>query len=111
MGAVGKEDMQRKARDAYRNHYALVRRVTPKNKLLEYRMGDGWEPLCEFLGKEVPASSFPRVNDQQSHQEQLRIILHKGAANMLKKLMRWLTPAVVIGLASFLWIKTATATK
>ena len=107
MGAVGKKDMQAKARDVYRNHYALVRRITPKDKLLEYHMGDGWEPLCKFLGKELPTSSFPKVNDQESHQETLRIILRKGASNVLKRATRWLTPVGAIGLAGFLWSKTA----
>lgn len=25
-------------------------------------MEDGWEPLCEFLGKEVPDEPFPHLN-------------------------------------------------
>lgn len=29
-------------------HDALVRRVTPKERLLEYESGEGWEPLCAF---------------------------------------------------------------
>ncbi|KAE9376155.1 hypothetical protein N431DRAFT_371218 [Stipitochalara longipes BDJ] len=40
--------------------------IVEKRECLEFRLGDGWEPLCEFLGKEVPEHSFPRVNDTQS---------------------------------------------
>lgn len=45
-------------------HYAEVRSlVLPKN-LLEYRISDGWSPLCEFLDVPVPKGmDFPHVND------------------------------------------------
>ena len=35
----------------------------PRERLLEYQVQEGWEPLCRFLGKEVPKEEFPRVND------------------------------------------------
>lgn len=102
MGAVGKKDMQAKARDVYREHYAMVRRVTPPERLLEYRLGEGWEPLCEFLGKEVPGVEFPRVNDQEVHGEQLKVIMKKGLWNMLWRVGAWLGPLLVLGLAWWL---------
>ena len=34
----------------------------PKGRLLEWRVEDGWDPLCEFLGVERPVV-FPRVNE------------------------------------------------
>lgn len=41
---------------AYRSHLREVREVTPKERLLEFSLADGWGPLCEFLGKPVPVS-------------------------------------------------------
>ena len=38
----------------YRAHNAAVKALVPKEKLLIYKIGDGWEPLCKFLGKPVP---------------------------------------------------------
>lgn len=35
----------------------------PRDRLLEWKVAEGWEPLCKFLGKEVPEEEFPRVND------------------------------------------------
>ena len=99
MGARGKREMQAKAKAKYREHYAMVRRVAPRGMLLEYRMGDGWGPLCEFLGKEVPEGEFPRVNDQEVHDEQLRVILKRGVWNMVRRVGRVLGPVLVIGLA------------
>jgi hypothetical protein len=43
-------------------HYERVRRTVPAERLLVYRVQDGWEPLCRFLGVEVPDEPFPRVN-------------------------------------------------
>lgn len=34
----------------------------PSGRLLEWSVRDGWEPLCEFLGKEVPDQPFPNGN-------------------------------------------------
>jgi len=104
LGATGKKEMQAKARDKYREHYALVRRVTPPGMLLEYRMGDGWEPLCEFLGKQVPDVPFPRRNDEAAHREQLAVIVRKGLWNGLRRATTVVAgPLLGIVLAWWLW--------
>ncbi|PYH42450.1 sulfotransferase family protein, partial [Aspergillus saccharolyticus JOP 1030-1] len=56
-------------KQAFRDHYALVRRVVPPDRLLEWNPAEGWEPLCEFLGKPVPATSFPRANEKAIFQK------------------------------------------
>lgn len=50
----------------FEEHNAAVREAVPADRLLEYRAGDGWEPLCDFLGVDVPAEDFPHVNDTGS---------------------------------------------
>ncbi|KAL8952238.1 MAG: hypothetical protein Q9222_001852 [Ikaeria aurantiellina] len=50
-------------RQAFDDHYAHVRRVVPKEKLLEYDLGSGWESLYKFLEKEVPKESYLRTNN------------------------------------------------
>jgi hypothetical protein len=37
----------------------------PVDRLLVYEVKEGWEPLCEFLGKPVPETEFPRVNSRE----------------------------------------------
>jgi hypothetical protein len=34
----------------------------PANRLLEWTPGDGWEPICERLGLDVPGEPFPITN-------------------------------------------------
>lgn len=47
-------------------HNAAVQQAVPADRLLVHRTGDGWEPLCDFLGVDVPAEDFPHVNDTGS---------------------------------------------
>lgn len=46
----------------YEEHNELVKRECKRldRQLLVYEAKDGWGPLCEFLGKEVPEEPFPR---------------------------------------------------
>jgi hypothetical protein len=46
----------------FQQHYERVRRSVPAERLLVYRVQQGWEPLCRFLGVDVPDEPFPRVN-------------------------------------------------
>ena len=41
-------------RKKYREHNERVQAVIPKEKLLIYNVKQGWKPLCEFLGCDVP---------------------------------------------------------
>lgn len=45
-------------------HHAMIRGLVPKDRLLEWYIDDGWEPLCKFLGKPVPPPDvpFPHAN-------------------------------------------------
>ncbi len=56
-----------KARGAYEAYYDEVRRLVPEERRLEYRLGNGWEPLCEFLGVPVPDIEFPKTNTRETH--------------------------------------------
>lgn len=46
----------------FRRYEADVRAAVPAGELLVYEVGEGWEPLCSFLGVEVPDAPFPRTN-------------------------------------------------
>ncbi|KAL4905930.1 hypothetical protein BDW74DRAFT_177626 [Aspergillus multicolor] len=63
LGADNPEQMRENAKLVYREHFETVRKLAKPGKLLEYRLGDGWGPLCEFLGCEVPDAKFPHLNE------------------------------------------------
>ncbi len=48
--------------DVLRTHEADVIASVPAGELLVFDAGEGWEPLCAFLGVAVPDSPFPRTN-------------------------------------------------
>lgn len=50
------------AKKRYRDHNTSVRNRAPKDQLLEFKMSDGWKPLCKFLGKPIPDQEFPHKN-------------------------------------------------
>lgn len=52
----------RAAKAAYERHNEAVRTAVPRARLLEWRPGDGWEPICAALACEVPDEPFPHVN-------------------------------------------------
>jgi hypothetical protein len=54
---------------AYERHNAAVRSGVPPDRLLEYDITQGWEPLCDFLGLPVPDEPVPFVNDRRAFRE------------------------------------------
>ncbi|KAF2967588.1 hypothetical protein GQX73_g5979 [Xylaria multiplex] len=57
-------DFPNRGKEVFTKHYAEVRKMVPADRLLEYRVQDGWEPLCKFLDVPVPKDvPFPNVND------------------------------------------------
>ncbi|PNP58458.1 hypothetical protein FNYG_15121 [Fusarium nygamai] len=83
------------ARYTYEEFYRRIREAVPKERRLEYSLGDGWEPLCEFLGKDVPDVEFPRVNDRKAHSEDLERLM----AELMRVSMGVLGPYLVAVLA------------
>ena len=45
-------------------HNEEVKRTVPPDQLLVWEVGDGWEPLCDFLGVDVPGQPLPHANDR-----------------------------------------------
>jgi hypothetical protein len=53
-------------------HVAMIRKLVPPERLLEWKIEDGWAPLCKFLGKQVPKNTpFPRANDAQGFKKRV----------------------------------------
>jgi len=60
--AFGGDLSRNHAIEIFNAHNAEVRRTVPPEKLLVYEAGEGWDPLCAFLGVPVPESPYPNVN-------------------------------------------------
>ena len=55
----------------YRAHIDHVRASVEPSSLLCLDSGDGWEPLCEFLGLPVPDEPYPHLNRTSSFKDRL----------------------------------------
>jgi len=61
-----------KAIAQYEAHLKEVKAKVPSDKLLDYSVSQGWDPLCEFLEVPVPDTEFPNVNDTIEFKQSLR---------------------------------------
>ena len=61
----GRLDDRDHAISNYEKNTAEVQAAFTQDRLLTYNLGDGWETLCQFLGKPVPDSPFPRSNSAE----------------------------------------------
>ena len=95
-GAGTPDEIVVHAREAYEGYYAEIRELVPIERRLDYRMGEGWEPLCKFLGVDVPVGvEFPRENDKGEHGEEAEARLKR----IHMSLVRVAAPCV-IGIAA-----------
>lgn len=92
-----------KLKRGYKQHYERMRAVVPKERLLEWHPKDGWEPLCEFLEKEVPEGEFPKVN-QGDFVANLhhKMLIFRFVIVVLKGL-RTISPVLVAGAVWWWW--------
>lgn len=78
---------------AYWAHIDEVRRRVPAERLLEYRVEQGWGPLCRFLGVPEPDGvEFPRINDRKYFSRVLRMF----------RVVNWAVPLALLALLAVL---------
>jgi len=66
------------ARAMFERNTEEVMATIPPERLLVYNVGDGWEPLCQFLDCPVPDTPYPRSNSTADFQELLRQLQEGG---------------------------------
>lgn len=57
---------------AFNRHNEEVRKNAPKDRLVEWQPGDGWEPICNALGIPVPSEPFPHANSKEEFLERVK---------------------------------------
>ena len=91
----------------YVEHYKLVRKVCPPERLLEFKLGSGWEPLCEFLGTEIPGDvPYPNVNDKDTFIGVHKKVLRKATYCAVQKTLKWTLPVGLVAAGTVLYWKT-----
>lgn len=63
----------------FERHNAEVIAGLPPERLLVFEARDGWGPLCEFLGVEVPDEPYPRVNSREETMRAMAMLAQQSA--------------------------------
>ena len=50
----------------WREYNRKIRELVSPDNLLVFELGEGWDRLCEFLGKKVPEVEFPNSDEARS---------------------------------------------
>ncbi|KAI1781524.1 hypothetical protein F4818DRAFT_399231 [Hypoxylon cercidicola] len=98
-GAKTRAEIESNAREGYERYYKRIREMVPPERRLEYKIGDGWEPLCKFLGKDVPDVPFPHLNDRKAHESGNRARRHEVLLSSAKAAVPWLLGLAVAATA------------
>lgn len=59
---------------AYRRHNEAVRASFDRDRLLEWNPADGWTPLCNALGVDIPSEPFPRHNTRSEFRQRFGLL-------------------------------------
>lgn len=85
----------------YREHNAMVQRLAA-GRVLVYNVKQGWGPLCEFLGKEVPSVPFPNVNETAEHRFLFKQVRNEAWIKFARRLtLRAVLPSLIVGVMVF----------
>jgi Sulfotransferase domain len=84
----------------YLEHNQLVRKTCPPERLLEFKLGSGWEPLCKFLGVEVPDVPYPNINDKNMFVGFHQAVLDRATVRAVQKVLSYAAP---FGLCAAAW--------
>ncbi|KUI56234.1 hypothetical protein VP1G_03654 [Cytospora mali] len=87
-------DFENRGKEVFKSHYDMVRSLVPADRLLEYDVGQGWEPLCKFLGEDIPDMRFPYTNSSRDFQVGIRGRNNRKIRDAVMKAV-----ALVLGLA------------
>jgi hypothetical protein len=79
---------------AYHAWNDRVRAVIPADRLLVFKVTEGWDPLCKFLGVPKPSEPFPHVNDTESLVAGRRA--SSRAANLLMIIMGLIIASIAV---------------
>lgn len=97
-GPLTVESVVARAPETYRAHYREIRKTVPPHKLLEYKLGTDWEPLCKFLGKDIPNVPFPHQNDATALELGFTVFFKRALVTSARNI------AVALGISALLYV-------
>jgi hypothetical protein len=77
--------------ERFNSHIEAVKKTIPAERLLIHSAAEGWQPICTFLGKPLPTTPYPRVNETKDFQRMFIVM----------RILRWLPWVLGAGLAYY----------
>ena len=74
--------------DHFRRHTEAVIAAIPPERLLVYEAGQGWEPLCAFLGVPIPEAPYPSENSRAEFAARVEASRAQARRGPVAKLIR-----------------------
>lgn len=62
---------EEKIKSLFNSHIEEVKHYVPEDRLYVMQLGEGWNGLCEFLGKSVPDVPYPKSNSTEEFIERV----------------------------------------
>ncbi|KAF9893403.1 hypothetical protein FE257_011835 [Aspergillus nanangensis] len=94
-------DKTRQCTQVFIDHNNYVRKVVPPERLLEFQVKDGWEPLCQFLDISVPDAPFPSANDSAGFIQAFKRLWRRS----VKQSIRNITTSLLIVAVGFYGVR------
>lgn len=101
-GGTSENNMKR----FYVDYHENLRHIVPRERLLEFKVQDGYKPLCDFLGVPVPTTvigekeieePFPRVNEGATFGDRMTVSRKLQNKRLLKKTARAVSIIATVG--------------
>ncbi|KAL8798118.1 MAG: hypothetical protein Q9182_006945 [Xanthomendoza sp. 2 TL-2023] len=87
----------------YLDAYDEVRRIVPPEQRLEFNLNQGWEPICKFLGHEVPNKPFPHVNDSASFDAGIKVLIKRMWIRAAKQNLPFILGTVAVAMGWWMY--------
>lgn len=91
------ETFRKRGKEIHAAIHDEIRHMVPKERLLEYRLGDGWDPLCKFLGRDIPEMPFPRINESAEFTERGVVMAKRAMLRIAKRAFPVLAALAAVG--------------
>lgn len=106
-GGLGESNMKR----IFIEYHERLRKTVPPERLVEFKVQDGYKPLCDSLGVPVPThvvggkaveESFPRVNEGAAFEDRLVVLQRLQNGRLLKKAGTLVSAVALVGAVWYL---------
>lgn len=62
----------------YLDHNLEVKRLVPPERLYVMQVGEGWDGVCRFLGKDIPNVPYPNLNSTKCFAKEFEPVIYKN---------------------------------